>query len=160
MKLSWQNQSCSYRLFQIVNNIFKTRTTFLDPRFFCLQIHDIIKVFLSFQVFWSCFFVLCYKLLYMKWFGRWFHQNAYISWFNPKKAEEVNLEKGKMVNPCFSVTFHVILSHIFPKTFIEICQVFQKIWRFLWRFFDVNYFLKFFGFLTFSCYKKTNDVRI
>ena len=34
-----------------------------------------------------------------------------------------------MMKPCFFVTCNIIMSHIFPETFIEIPEIFQKIWR-------------------------------
>ena len=38
-----------------------------------------------------------------------------------------NVSSKERVKPWFSVTFSIILSHIFPENFIEIPQVVQKI---------------------------------
>ena len=70
-----------------------------------------------------------------------------------------NVSSKESVKPWFFVTFNIILKNIFAEKFIEFPQVVQKIWR--------NYlsilaifinFPQFFGFLTFPCYKETNDI--
>ena len=62
------------------------------------------------------------------------------------------------VKPCFFVTFNVIIRLIFPENFIKIPQVVQKIWRASSSTSPI--FVNFPNFLTFPCYKQTNDVSI
>ena len=62
------------------------------------------------------------------------------------------------LKPWFFVTFNIIISLIFPENFIEISQVFQKIWRFSPSILTI--FINFSDFLIFPCYKETNDVNI
>ena len=50
--------------------------------------------------------------------------------FDPPCGFFKNVFFRESVKPVFFVTFDIILSHIFPKNFIEIIQVVQKIWRF------------------------------
>ena len=57
---------------------------------------------------------------------------------------------------CFSVTFNIVISHIFPKTFIEVPQVVQKIWRFSSSILAI--FIIFFGFFDVSLLQENNDV--
>ena len=52
--------------------------------------------------------------------------------------------------------FYIIISQIFPETFIEIPQVVQKILRFFHSMLPI--FIDFLSFLTFACFKETNDV--
>ena len=68
-----------------------------------------------------------------------------------------NVFSTERVKHCFFVTFNVI-SHIFPESFIEIFQVVHKIWRFSSSVLAI--FINFLDFLTFPCYKETNDVSI
>ena len=56
----------------------------------------------------------------------------------------------------FFLDFNIIISHIFPENFIEIPQVFQKIWRLSL----LSIFINFLDFLTFPCYKETYDVSL
>ena len=89
---------------------------------------------------------------------------------NSKKTGSVNLSphppwgfsknafSGERVNPCFFVTFNIIASHIFPEDFIEIPQVIQKVLRFSSSILTI--FIDFLNFLTFPCYKETNNVII
>ena len=62
------------------------------------------------------------------------------------------------VKPCFFVTFNVIIRLIFPENFIKIPQVVQKISRASSS--TSLIFVNFPNFLTFPCYKQTNDVSI
>ena len=58
--------------------------------------------------------------------------------------------------PWFFVTCNIIISHIFPENFIEVSEVVQKI-----RIFSpsiLTVLIDFLDFLTFPCYKETNDV--
>ena len=57
----------------------------------------------------------------------------------------------------FFVTFNKIINHIFPEIFIKILVV-QKIWRFYPSILIL--FVNFSDFLTFPCYKKTNEFGI
>ena len=41
-----------------------------------------------------------------------------------------NICSRERMKPWFFVTFNISISHIFPKNFIQIPQVVQKIWRF------------------------------
>ena len=43
-----------------------------------------------------------------------------------------NVFSKEQLKPCISVTFNIIISHIFPEHFIEISQFIHKIWRFFW----------------------------
>ena len=63
--------------------------------------------------------------------------------------------KGK---PWFSVTFNVIIKHIFPENFIDIPHVIQKICRIFLSILAIV--IDFSDFLTFPCYKETNDVSL
>ena len=63
-----------------------------------------------------------------------------------------NASIKEKVKPWFFVTF-IVISHIFPQTFIEITQVVQKIWRISPSILAI--FIIFVDFLTFSCYKET-----
>ena len=55
----------------------------------------------------------------------------------------------------FSHFFYIVISYIFPENFSEIHQLSKE-------FKDINVYLNFnyFHQLTFTCYKKTNDVSI
>ena len=65
------------------------------------------------------------------------------------------------VKSWFFVTLNVIWSHIFPENFIAIPQVVQKIWRLSLSILAIfNNFHQFLDFLTFPCYKETNDVSL
>ena len=58
--------------------------------------------------------------------------------------------------PWFFLTFSIIIKHIFPEDFIEIRQFVQKIW--IISLSILANFINFLDFLTFPCYKETNDV--
>ena len=66
-----------------------------------------------------------------------------------------NVFSKEKVKRCFFVTFNVI-SRIFPEVFIEISQVVHKIWRFSSSVLAI--FINFLDFLTFPCYKESNNV--
>ena len=72
-----------------------------------------------------------------------------------------NVSYRERVKLCFFVTFNIIISHIFPENFIEILKAFQKVQK-IWRFSPslLTIFINVLNFLTFPCYKKTNDVNI
>ena len=59
------------------------------------------------------------------------------------------------VKPCFSVTFKI--SHVFTKKchWSSSCSEDMEIFSF-----NINIFINFLGFLTFSCYKKINGISI
>ena len=63
------------------------------------------------------------------------------------------LKKGR--RPGFLWFFNIIISHIFTVKGIEILQTVQKIWRFSPS--TLTIFINFLDFLTFPCYKETND---
>ena len=69
-----------------------------------------------------------------------------------------NVSSKERLKPWFFVTVNVIIGHIFPENFIEIPLVVQKIWRISLTISAI--FIDFFGFLTFPCYKETNDVSL
>ena len=74
-----------------------------------------------------------------------------------------NESAKEIVNSWFFVTFNfltfnIIISHIIPQNFIEIPQVFQKIWRLSSTILAI--FINFFYFLTFPSDKETNDVSL
>ena len=89
-----------------------------------------------------------------------------ISLFNPKKAS------GSILNPLWFLQNYilyredkamvfVITRHIFPKNCIEVLQVIRKICRFSSSmFFFVTIFINILDFLTFPCWRQTNDVSI
>ena len=54
--------------------------------------------------------------------------------------------------------FNIIISQIFPENFIEISKVAKEIWRFSASILTI--FINFLDFLTFSCYKETNDIDV
>ena len=58
------------------------------------------------------------------------------------------------MEPCFFVTFNILITHIFPETFIEIPQLVQKIWRFSSSILTI--FINFSNFSTFPCCKETS----
>ena len=62
----------------------------------------------------------------------------------PSCGSSKNLSSRERVKPCF-----------FPKNLIEISQVVQKIWRFSSSILSIS--INFLDFLTFPCYKETND---
>ena len=71
--------------------------------------------------------------------------------FDPPHGFLEIVSSKQMVTPWFFVTFKIIIRHIFPKDFIEIPQVVQKLWRIsrsiLAIFID---FYQFFGFFDIS----------
>ena len=56
------------------------------------------------------------------------------------------------------MTFNVIIKHIFPENFIDIPHVIQKICRIFLSILAIV--IDFSDFLTFPCYKETNDVSL
>ena len=100
----------------------------------------------------------------------WLDQNIF-HWrvktgLNPKKAGGAlttpdpcgfskSVSSKERVKPWFFVTFNIIISNIFPENFIEIPQVVHKIWSF-----SLPIFAIFIDFLTFPCYKETDDVNL
>ena len=62
------------------------------------------------------------------------------------------------VKLCFSVTFNIIISYIFPKKIHKNSSSLSGDMNFY--FFGINYFCHFLDFFTFTCYKKTNDISI
>ena len=56
------------------------------------------------------------------------------------------------------MTFTIIVSHVFPENLIEVPQVVQKIGRFSLPILTI--FINFSEFLTFPCYKESNNVDI
>ena len=78
-------------------------------------------------------------------------------WCSSTKYQKVNSSTEK-VQPCCSVTFNIMVIHIFPENIIELTQVVQNIWRFFSSILTI--FINFSGILIFPCYKETNDVSI
>ena len=72
-----------------------------------------------------------------------------------------NVSSIERVKPWVFVTFHIIISHMYPEHFIEITQVVQKLWRMslsiLAIFID---FYRFSGFSDISLLQKTNCVSL
>ena len=62
------------------------------------------------------------------------------------------------MEPCFFVTFNIIISHVFPEYSIETLQVVQKLWRISLSILVI--FITFTDFLTFPCYKETNYISL
>ena len=69
-----------------------------------------------------------------------------------------NMFSREGVKFCFFVTFNIIIGHIFPENFIKIPLIVQKIWRFTLS--ALTIFIDISDFLTFPCYKETNDPSI
>ena len=69
-----------------------------------------------------------------------------------------NLSSRERMKPWLFVAFKIVISHIFPENFIEILQDVQNIWRFYPS--TLFIFIHFSDFLTFPCYKETDDVCI
>ena len=61
-------------------------------------------------------------------------------------------------SPVLFVTFNIVISFIFPKIFIEVPQVVQKIWRFSPSILSI--FTDFSDFLSFPSYKETKHYSI
>ena len=65
------------------------------------------------------------------------------------------------VKPWSFVTFKIMIRHVFPENFIEIPQVVQKLWETSQSILDILIdFTNFSDFLTFPCYKETNDANL
>ena len=75
---------------------------------------------------------------------------------NPPCSFSKNVFSRERVKRCFSGTFNIIISHIFPENLIEIPWVVQKLWRFTSL--SSTFFIRFLDFLTFPCNKETNDI--
>ena len=67
-----------------------------------------------------------------------------------------NASSKERLKPWFLVTFNIIIGHIFHESFMEIPQVVQKLLRIYLSIFS-SIFINFLGFLTFPCFKETND---
>ena len=77
----------------------------------------------------------------------------------PKKKKKFSSKEG--VKTSLFVAFNIIINNIFPQNFIDIPHVFQKIGRIDLSILAIFInFHQFFGFLTFLCYKETNDVSL
>ena len=66
-----------------------------------------------------------------------------------------------MVEHWFFVAFNIIISHIFPENFTEICQIVQKIWRLSLPILAIFInFHQFFDFSRFPSYKETSETSL
>ena len=75
----------------------------------------------------------------------------------PKCGFTQNISSRERVKHWFFVSFNII-SHIFPKIFIEFPQFVQNIWRYSPLILTI--FFNFWDFLTYPCDKETNEVSI
>ena len=81
-----------------------------------------------------------------------------------EKQRETETERDRdrdreRVKLWFSVAFNIIMSYVFPENFLETPQVVQKIRRFSSSIAS-TILIHFSDFLTFPCYKETNDFRM
>ena len=87
--------------------------------------------------------------------------------FNPRRAEgsplvvfsKILFSQRERVKPCFFVTFNLIISHIFPESFID-NNGSEDMMIFIFDVKVLTILVNFSDFLAFWCYKETNDVRI
>ena len=68
-----------------------------------------------------------------------------------------NILSEKRIKSCFLVNFNIIVSYIFAENFTEISRLSEDM---NFHFFDFLLIFQFFGFFTFTWYKKTNDISI
>ena len=122
------------------------------------------KIYLVVLGSWSACDRNCYR--YLKIVFQNYHFNSYAVWFLRHQGLYVNCKKNRgsiwrpcalfknlfsreRVQPCFLVTFNIIISHIFPDDFIEHPQVVHKISGFPPSILTI--FIDFLDFLTFHC---------
>ena len=86
--------------------------------------------------------------------------------FNPRRAKGSppcgffkNSLFRERVKPCFFVTFNLIISQIFPESFID-NNGSEDMMIFIFDVKVLTIFVNFSDFLAFWCYKETNDVSI
>ena len=69
-----------------------------------------------------------------------------------------NIFFGERVKSCFFVTFNNVINDTFRENFTDIPQVGQKKWSFPYSILTI--FINFLNFLTFPCYKETNEASL